>query len=84
MNVIQTFWLQLLEVIYLPIYEFYGYDSFLTFIIIALFVAMQIWCFWHFFFKPFIYVCKLFVDVIRRNLLFKDVEVDEKTDKRCN
>ena len=84
MNVIQTFWLKLFEVIYMPIDSFFGTTNTVALIVISLFVALQVWTFWHFFFKPFIYVCKLFIDIIRRNLLFKEVEVDEKTDKRCD
>lgn len=82
MSIISQFWLVLLETIYLPVYNFFGYNAILSFIILALFVALQIWVFWHFFFKPFIYVCKLFVNFIQRNTLFKDVEVGEKPHKK--
>lgn len=82
MSIISQFWLLLLETIYMPVYNFFGYDSLIAFIIIVLFVAMQIWVFWHFFFKPYIYVCKLFINLIPRNTLFKEVEVDEKDTKK--
>ena len=78
MSVLQQFWLTLLEVLYLPIYSFIGYDSFVTFVCLVLFVALQLWCFWHLFFKPFIYVLKFFVTFINKNLFFSEVEVDEK------
>lgn len=84
MNILNLFWCQLFEIIYLPIYNFFGYDSVVTFVLLVLFVAMQIWIFWHFFFKPFIYVCKVFVNFIHSNLLFKEIEVDEKDIKRNN
>lgn len=84
MSILNQFWGQLFQVIYMPLYNFFGYDSVLTFIALVLFVAMQIWVFWHLFFKPFIYVCKVFINFIQRNLLFKEVEVDEKDTKKHN
>ena len=84
MSVLQQFWLVLLETIYLPIYNFFGYDSVISLVVLTLFVALQIWVFWHFFFKPIIYVCKLLLCLINRNWLWKEVEVDEKTSKKCH
>lgn len=84
MTILQEFWLTLFEVLYLPIYEFMGYNSIIAFVCLCLFVAMQVWIFWHFFFKPYIYVCKIFLSIINRNLLFKEVEVDEENHKKSN
>lgn len=83
MSVISQFWLTLLEVIYLPIYNFFGYNSILSLIVLVLFIGMQIWVFWHFFFKPIIYMIKFILNLVIPNLFFKEVEVDEKTSKRC-
>lgn len=78
MSVMSSFWLMLLEAIYLPIYNFFGYDAILTFTILILFVMLQIWIFWHLFLKPFIYVLKIFVNFITKNYLWSSVEVDER------
>jgi hypothetical protein len=78
MNIISNFWLALLEAIYLPINSFFGYNSILAFVVLIFFVALQIWIFWHLFFKPYIYICKIFVNFIYKNYLWKEVEVDEK------
>ena len=84
MSVISQFWLALLETIYLPIYNFFGYNSIISLIVLVLFVGMQIWCFWHFFFKPIIYVLKFMLGLVFPNSLFKEVEVDEKgSQRRC-
>lgn len=77
MNILSTFWLSLLETIYLPIYNFFGYNSVLTFVILTLFVMFQIWTFWHLFLKPFIYVLKIFINFVFKNNLWSYVEVDE-------
>lgn len=82
MSVISQFWLALLEAIYLPIYNFFGYNSIISLIVLVLFVGMQIWCFWHFFFKPIIYLIKFMLNLIIPNYLFKEVEVDEKNSSR--
>jgi hypothetical protein len=82
---ISKFWLALLETIYLPIYNFFGYNAIISFVVLILFVAMQIWVFWHFFFKSIIYICKIFVNFINKNTLFdKGVEIDEKNSKKHN
>ncbi len=79
---LNNFWLSLLETIYLPIYNFFGYNSIISLVVLILFVAMQIWVFWHFFLKPIIYVCKIFVNFISKNTLFRSVEIGEKTTKK--
>lgn len=73
-----AFWLSLLEVFYLPIYNFFGYNSLISFLILTLFVMLQLWVFWHLFLKPFVYLFKVIIDFIDRNLLWKEVEVGEK------
>lgn len=78
MNILSEFWIILLEVIYLPIYNFFGYDGFLTFVTLVLFVATQFWIFWHLFLKPYIYIIKFFINFVNRNFLFKEVEAGEK------
>ena len=81
MTVLSQFWLTLIEAIYLPIFQFYGYSSVLTFVFLIFFFALQIWIFWHLFLKPFVYVLKLLLNLICRNTLWKEVEVDEKKTK---
>lgn len=78
MNIISNFWLTLLEVMYLPINTFFGYNSIISFVFLILFVMLQIWIFYHLFFKPFIYILKIFVNFIFKNYLWSSVEVDEK------
>ena len=78
MNILSEFWLSVLETIYMPVYNFFGYNGLLTAIILGLFTAVQVWIWYHLFFKVFVYVCKIFSDFIVKNLLWKDVEVDEK------
>lgn len=79
---ISEIWLKLIEAIYIPLYRFFGYQPFISLIVWVLFTAMQIWVFWHFFFKPYIYVCKMFFVLINKNSLFKEVEVDEKSSQK--
>lgn len=74
MSVLGQFWLSMLETIYMPIYTFIGYNPLLTFIIIALFVILQIWIFWHLFLKPFIYILKIFVSFVFKHNLWRDYE----------
>jgi hypothetical protein len=82
---ISNFWLTVLEVLYLPIYQFFGYNSIITFIILLFFVMFQLWLFWHLFLKPFVYIFKVFIDFINQNLLWKQgVEVDEKKRTKKN
>lgn len=78
MTAIQQFWLVLLETLYLPIYNFFGYDAVISLIFWVLFTAMQIWVWWHFFFKPIIYVIKMFFNIVNPNKLWRYVEVYEK------
>ena len=83
MTALSMFWLTLLETIYIPIYDFFGFNSIISLIVLVLFVGMQIWVFWHFFFKPIIYMIKFILNLIVPNYLFSEVEVDEKTSKHC-
>ena len=82
MSVLSSFWVTLLETIYLPILNFFGYNSALTFAILILFVMLQIWVFYHLFLKPFIYILKIFVNFIFKNNLWSEVEVDERKNRK--
>lgn len=62
----------------MPIYEFFGYNSQISFVFLALFTAFQIWIFYHFLIKPLMLVAKIFVDIIYKNTLFRSVEYGEK------
>lgn len=77
MSVLSNFWLGLFEAMYLPLLNFFGYDSVLSFVFLIFFTALQLWIFWHLFFKPFVYILKLLFNFICKNFLWKDVEVDE-------
>lgn len=84
MSAIHEFWLILLETLYLPIYHFFGYDAVIALIFWVIFTAMQVWVWWHFFFKPIIWVIKKFLYLISPNKFWKYVEVDEKNRSNCH
>jgi len=77
-NVLSEFWLELFTTIYMPIYNFLGYNGILSFILVVFFVAFQIWVFYHLFFKIFLYVLKFLTTMIVKNLLWREVEIDER------
>lgn len=81
MSDLSLFWVTLLETIYMPIYNFFGYNSIISLIVLVLFVGMQIWVFWHFFFKPFVFILKFLISLVIPNYMFKEVEVGEKNKK---
>lgn len=74
MSILGEFWLSLLETIYMPIYNFLGYSPLITFVVLALFIILQIWIFWHLFLKPFIYIFKVFINFVFKHNLWCDYE----------
>lgn len=77
MQVINSFWISVLEAIFLPIIDFYGFSPILTFVILVFVFALQVFIFWHLFLKPFIYIFKVFSSLITQRVLWKE-PADEK------
>ena len=59
MDVLNSFWVELLELIYLPIQSLVGFSPLLAFVVIAIFMALQLFIFYSIIVKPFVYLFKL-------------------------
>lgn len=78
--VLNSFWLELLECIFVPIFNFIPYDPILCFVLLVLFTGVQVWLFYHFVVKPLVWFVRLIISIIPGNKLWgREIEKGEKT-----
>lgn len=59
MTILNNFWIELLELIFLPIQSIIGFSPLVAFIILSMFMILQLFLLYTIFVKPFVYLIKL-------------------------
>ena len=57
-ELLNNYWIELLELIFLPIQSTIGFSPLIGFIVLALFLILQFFLLWTIFVKPFVYFIK--------------------------
>jgi len=59
MTILNNFWIELLELLFLPIQSIIGFSPFVGFIVLSIFLILQMFLLYTIFVRPFVYLIKL-------------------------